>query len=133
MYRTIVVLGISMASTATANAWDYYAAIAYSPSTGNTGWSYGYSSQDSAQAMALQKCNASDARIAVCVRNGYCALAKGNGPGYFYGWASTQSQAELNAVTRCAAKMSGAHIVTWAFSGLDSGSDGSYWYYWYYW
>jgi len=29
--------------------------------------------------------------------------------------------------------MSGAHIVTWAFSGLDSGSDGSYWYYWYYW
>ena len=133
MYRIIATLGILMASTSAANALDYYAAIAFSPTTGNTGWSYGYSSQESAQAMALQKCNASDARIAVSVRNGYCALAKGNGPGYFYGWGSTKAEAELNAVTRSAAKMTGAHVVTWAFSGLDNVPSGSYWYYWYYW
>ncbi len=119
MYRAILALGLVMGSTAAANAWDYYAAIAYSPSTGNTGWSYGYLCQESAQAVALQRCNAADAQIAVWVRNGYCALAQGNDPGYFYGWGSTQEQAELNAVTQCAAKMAGAHVVTWAFSGID--------------
>ena len=47
MYRIIATLGILMASTSAANALDYYAAIAFSPTTGNTGWSYGYSSQES--------------------------------------------------------------------------------------
>ncbi len=119
MYRTILALALVIGPATLANAWDRYAAIAYSPSTGCIGWSYGESCPEYAKARALEYCNASDARIAVWVRNGYCALAKGNGPGYFYGWGCTKCQAELNAVLPCAKETSGAHVVRWVFSGMD--------------
>ena len=53
----------------------YYAAIAYSPSTGQYGYSYAQPSLDAASSVALSRCNASDARIMTWSRNGWCSLA----------------------------------------------------------
>ena len=53
----------------------YYAAIAYSPSTGQYGYSYAQPSRESANSVALSRCNASDARIMTWCRNGWCCLA----------------------------------------------------------
>ena len=80
MYRIILALGLVLGPAAAANAWDYYAAIAYSPSTGTTGYSFGCSSQESAEAMALQYCNTSDARIAVWARKRLLRVGKGQRP-----------------------------------------------------
>ena len=47
-----------------------------------------------AETLALSYCNASDARIIVWVKNGYCAPALGNDLGaYGVAWASTAAEA----------------------------------------
>jgi hypothetical protein len=64
-----------------ANSWDktdYWAGIAFSPSTGKYGASCEWMARENASRQAREKCNASDARAVVLCCNGWCSLALGS-------------------------------------------------------
>jgi Domain of unknown function (DUF4189) len=117
----IVALSAALVATpaqASANASEKYAAIAFSQSTGLTGYSYNCSSQAEAETLALSYCNASDARIIVWVKNGYCALALGNDLGaYGVAWASTAADARALALNEARKYTTGVYIAVTVFSG----------------
>jgi hypothetical protein len=63
-----------------ANDWDktdFWAGIAFSPSTGKYAASCEWRAKENASRQAREKCNASDARAVVLCCNGWCALAIG--------------------------------------------------------
>ena len=51
------------------------AAIAFSPSTGNTGWSFNHFQQNSAEQSAINFCDAEDCEAVVWVQDGCAAIA----------------------------------------------------------
>ena len=86
-----------------APASDHYAAIAYSPSTKNWGYSYNYSSLQAAQNAAVSHCKAADAKPMGWASNGaYCALALGTNGAYACGYGPTAQAAQNNALAECA-------------------------------
>jgi len=95
---------------------DSYAAIAYSPSSGEFHFAYNYGSRSAAEKAALARCKESDAKIVCWVNNGFCALALGDevgkyGTGYRWGdGASTRGAAE-RALAECSKRTTGARIV----------------------
>jgi hypothetical protein len=94
---------------------DAYAAIAYSQSTGQYGYSYGYDNLGAAENAAVGYANAPDAHVVVWVENGWAALAVNDDGGWGYGW-STNSQAEAEGYALNGAG-GGAHILCWVASG----------------
>ena len=98
-----------------------YAAIAYSPKTGEFGVAYNYGSRWSAQQEALKLVKADDAKIVCWVNNGFCALALGDDKGcYGVGWswgdgASTR-EARQYAIDNCNERTTNARIVILACS-----------------
>src|SRR5437763_7075591 len=61
-----------------ATSWDetdFWAGIAFSPSTGKYAASCEWTARENAGRQAREKCNASDARAVVLCCNGWCALA----------------------------------------------------------
>jgi hypothetical protein len=80
-----------------------YGAIAYSPATGNYGYSFQYDSQDAAERAALRKCAEDDAVLAGWVRDGWCALAvePGSGTAYGWAWADDADGAKARALAAC--------------------------------
>lgn len=97
---------------------NYYAAIAYSPASGNLGSSYSYESQASARRAALSVCQEPDARIVAWSKNCYCALAVGK-DGYGAGFGSTANQARAAALSDCAKQTTGGRVVKCVFSGSE--------------
>src|SRR4051812_22619925 len=80
-----------------------YAAIAYSPATGNHGYAYNHGSRAAAEAAALRYCKGDDARIVTWVNNGFCALAVGDdqsawGVGWSFGDGATNTYAKNRAL-----------------------------------
>jgi hypothetical protein len=112
----IVVAGCSFATSAFANQ---FAAIAYSQSTGVSGYAYGYQCLAEAESTALSYCGAEDAEVLVWSQNQSCALAVGDDGSCGYGFAGSQEEAESLALDQCSALTTGAHIVASAFSGTD--------------
>jgi hypothetical protein len=95
-----------------------FAAIAYSPSTGAYGYSYGFASLAGARAEALAHCRGDDARVVVWVENGYAALALGDRRGaYGWGWAFNRGEARARALNQCAARTTGAYVAVSVYSG----------------
>ena len=97
---------------------DLFAAIAYSPATGQAGHGYNYASRWAAEAEAVRMCNAADARVVVWVKNGFCALALGDdksywGDGFSYGDKDTASN---RAVAECGQRTTNAHFVRGVYS-----------------
>ncbi len=95
---------------------DTYAAIAYSPSTGDYGYAYGYSSRWAAERAVLDRCQADDARVVCWVQGGFCALALGDDPerwgvGWSYGNGGSTAEAKGNALEECQARTTGARVV----------------------
>ena len=93
-----------------------YAAIAYSPATGNYGYGYNYGTRFDAEAAALRHCKAEDARIVTWVNNGFCALALGDdkstwGVGWRYGPGASNADAKRTALNECAKRTTNARIV----------------------
>jgi hypothetical protein len=70
-----------------------YAAIAYSESTGQYGYTYGYDDQCAAENDAIANSGACDARVVVEVENGWAALALGPDGTWGAAW-STRSLAD---------------------------------------
>ena len=104
---------VLFAAVQTARA-DAYAAIAYSQSTGQYGYTYGYSDLGAAQNDAVANANAGDAQVVVWVENGWAALAVNDNGGWGYGWSNNSlDEAENNAING----VGGGHILCWAASG----------------
>ena len=102
-----------------------YAAIAYSPATGKYGYSYDLRSRAAAEKVALEKCDAADARIVTWVNKGFIALALGSdkscwGVGWSYGNGCSNTAAKDYALDDCKKRTSDVHIA------LALSSDGQY-------
>jgi hypothetical protein len=103
---------------------DSFAAIAYSPKTGEYAYAYDLRSRSAAENAALEKCG-EDARLACWVSRGFCALALGSdkscwGIGYSYGNGADTNKAKNEALADCRNRTSGAHIA------VVLSSDGQY-------
>ncbi|MGO9121500.1 MAG: DUF4189 domain-containing protein [Desulfomonilaceae bacterium] len=95
-----------------ANAQDYYGAIAFSKSTGQSGYSYDYSSRDDAEQAALNNCGENDCEIQVWFENSCAALAQGDDGALGYSWAANnRSSAESRALSECG---SNCEVLAWA-------------------
>jgi hypothetical protein len=80
----------------------YWAALAWSPSTGRYGYSCGWLSEVNARRVALKNCNARDAQVVYYVGNGYLAVAQGDDPlAIGYGGAKTAAEAKAIALREC--------------------------------
>ncbi len=100
---------------------DFWAAIAFSPSTGKYGPTCYHTSQDNAVRIARENCNAKDARPMVLCCNGWCALALGQPAGkgeyaWGVGWGPDQETAEQYALENARQRMSGAKVVYSVFA-----------------
>ncbi len=120
LLASTLVATVGLASAAQARTYvvdpNSYAAIAYSPKTGEISYAYGYYSRGAAEREALRRCDADDARIVCWVNAGFCALAVGDdsecwGIGYSYGNGGSTGEAKDNALTECRARTTGARVV----------------------
>ena len=102
-----------------------YAAVAYSPSTGEFRYSHGYRTRAGSEQAALDRCDASDARIVCWVNHGFCALALGDdkqfwGIGWSYGSGASSIEAKEHALEECRKRTTNARVVLYLVS------DGQY-------
>jgi hypothetical protein len=96
---------------------DYWAAIAYSPTTGNYGTSSELRGRDTATRMAKDKCGAADAQSVVLVGNGWCALAVGRDTdAWGVGYASDRTTAERNALEAAGERTTDCKIAVSVFA-----------------
>jgi hypothetical protein len=118
---TVPLVVIALGGIPVAQADAYYAAAAFSQSTGTAGYSYNCRSKAQAKRMALKNCDADDAEIVGWVKNGYCALAVGKDPGS-YGWAgaSAEEDAKAQALEKCGEYTTGCYILFTVYSGAKN-------------
>ena len=93
-------------------AADSYAAIAYSPSGGQWGYSNGYPSKSQAISRAIRECGRADTRTS-WAKNAWIALAisdRSSG-GYGMAWATTASGARSRALAQCRSRNPDARVV----------------------
>jgi serine/threonine-protein kinase len=81
-----------------------FGAIAYSPGSGASGWSNGYSTRNSAEARAIQECGGGDCFTAVWFQSQCGALARASINQWGWGLGGSQSVAESAALSTCAAR-----------------------------
>jgi hypothetical protein len=110
-----VLMALLLSSAFSGQAKADYGAIAYSPTTGRWGYSYGYRYLSGAQGDALIRCGSTDARVVVWVQNGWAALAVGDNGAYGWGWStSSLAKAKARALQNAGAN---ARIRCWVYSG----------------
>lgn len=112
---SVVALAVAAAMTGTAQAAEYYGAIAFSQTTGSHGYSFDYGSRGAAQNRALQECAryGGGCIVAAWFRNACGALAVGNGNGWGAEWGRSRAEAQRLALQRCNANTSGCQVVRW--------------------
>lgn len=96
-----------------------YGAIAYSVTTKQFGYSYGWSEPDEAQRVAMQSCKASDALLLCCECDCWIALTQSESS-KAYGWAYATSwkDASRHAIAECNKYVSDPELIV-CFSTLD--------------
>jgi serine/threonine-protein kinase len=99
---------------AAAQGWG---AIAVSPSTGATGYTWNNVNEVDAELRALDFCaqNASDCESAVTFRNACGAVAWGHG-GWGWGWDTDEESARQTAMNECSVRADRCQIVRWQCS-----------------
>lgn len=106
---------VTVCSTVTAApaqaAADSWGAIALSPSTYRTGYTWDYPTAATATRAAAQKCGARDCRAIVEVANGCAALAQASN--YALGWSYGGSRADAENRAIRATPGRHAHVVGW--------------------
>jgi hypothetical protein len=107
----IVALALALGPALQA-AGDVYGAVAFSPSTGRSGYGNGYPTKSQAIARARRKCGRSDAKTNWC-KNSWIALAVSNqsAGGWGSAWGETPEIARTKALAECLARNPDAHIV----------------------
>lgn len=112
--RLLVAIGSLAAAAGVASA-DTYGAIAYSPATGASGYSYDYDSEYGAVSAAKQSCGASDCEDVIVFWNGACgALAVGQGGGWGASAGYGQGDAESGALRICSQYTRQCRVEVWA-------------------
>lgn len=97
---------------------DRYGAIAYSRTTGASGYSYSQYSQADAEREALQQCDATDGEIIGWMRNSHGALAVGDDVNeYGWAWGTTADAAQEAALAKCHERTTNCRIAVTVFSG----------------
>jgi hypothetical protein len=89
---------------ATPASYAGFGAIAFSPSDGAIGYSYGYPPREAAEGRAFDEClknSSGDCRIVIWERNACAALAAGENNGWGVAWHPNRSAAELRALALC--------------------------------
>ena len=104
---------------------DQHGSIAYSPSTGSSGWSYNLPTQAAAENDALARCRkfASDCVVATQFHDACGALAVGNGNAYGADWGNDRVAAERKAMQQCAKNAQGCAVKRWNCSVRSSAAD----------
>ncbi|NVB78420.1 MAG: DUF4189 domain-containing protein [Kofleriaceae bacterium] len=102
-------IGQSAPATLTAGA------IAYSPSTGNVGWSYGQTDQETAKWAAVQACGQADCAWKVSEQGAFAVLVLGGG-GIYWAWDYTLAGAQQRALELCSANATGCAVTRWVAS-----------------
>jgi len=100
-------------TTAQAAEWG---SIAFSPSTGATGYSHNYDTRNTAGEWAISYCDANDCRIVVNFQNACGAVAVGRNGGWGSDWGTTRANAEANAIVACRTHDSGCRTKRWVCS-----------------
>jgi hypothetical protein len=80
----------------------YEGAIAFSQTTGASGWSKNYDTKNQASNAALSYCNADDCKVVYNFTNSCAALAAGPDGGYGVDWDVKKGRAERKALRACA-------------------------------
>lgn len=115
MFRLAAVLVVLTLSAQTANAanYNYYGAIAISPSNGYAGSGLKRATYDNARQWALYNCgkHASDCKIAVYFVNICGAVARGHNGGYAAGKSLNLNDAHRSAVNSCSTVDSGCRVI----------------------
>jgi Domain of unknown function (DUF4189) len=103
-------------SPVAAQGWG---AIALSPSTGATGYTWDNVSEVDAELRALEFCdtNASDCESVVTFRNACGAVAWGTNHGWGSGWDTDEESARQTAMNECSLRDDGCRILRWQCSG----------------
>ena len=99
-----LVAPVMLLGAETALAATNYVAIAYSRSTGSTGYGKNYATRTAASRAALRQCRrysgTNDCRVMITGRNTCVALASASNRAF--GWArNTYWKAQVNALVRC--------------------------------
>lgn len=94
------------------NYTTYYAAIAFSQSTGRWGYSTGFSAEVNARRQSLRNCVAKDCKVVLMVGNGYAALALGDDTtAYGFGHSKGADVARRFALDACSKRTRNCKIV----------------------
>jgi serine/threonine-protein kinase len=107
-----LIIALALGAGSSLQAATSYAAIAYSPSTGQWGYGNGYPSQSAAIARARRECGRGDARTFWC-KNAWIALAisdRSRG-GFGWAWAPTAGAARSKALAQCRSRNPDARVV----------------------
>lgn len=100
-------------------------AIAYSPSTGTVGWSYGQPDQETARWAAVQACGRADCTWQVSEQGAFAVLVLGRGDGgggggrgggIYWAWDYTLAGAQQRALELCSANATGCAVTRWVAS-----------------
>jgi Domain of unknown function (DUF4189) len=114
-----VVIAIALFGTAQAAHAGSFGAIAYAPSTGCYGYTFGRDCPANADLGALWNCNGLDRRVVVEVGNGYAALAVNGNGGYGAAWSTRcQAEADQAALNYAGGPGCGAHIICEVATGV---------------
>jgi serine/threonine-protein kinase len=115
MFRIIAILLVLALSVQTPQAakYNYYGAIAISPSNGYAGSGLKRVSYENAKSWALYNCGkyADDCTVAVYFVNICAAVARGQNGGYAAGKSLNLSDAHTSAVRSCSTVDSGCRVI----------------------
>ena len=108
-----ILLALAVCAPAQAAGYNYYGAIAISPSNGYAGSSLKRSTYENARDWAMYNCGkyASDCKIAVYFVNICGAVARGQNGGYAAGKAINLAAAHSSAVRSCSTVDSGCRVI----------------------
>ena len=110
-----VLAAAMMLVSTSAQAADYYAAIAYSQNTDAHGWAYDYRTKVEAESAAMLNCAkyGGGCKVVTWCKNACCALAVGRGNAYGADWGRSKNEAISLAVKRCHSSGSNCRMRRW--------------------
>lgn len=112
-YATALIAGFMLFGGLSTQAQaQSYGAIAYSPSSGAHGYSFGYRNQAGAQQRALRECNARGrgCRVAIWYKNACGAVAVAPNGSWGSGWGNSKQRANSEALRVCGRYSGGCRV-----------------------
>lgn len=117
LLAAVVAACLTAAATGAARAAEW-GTIAYSPSTGATGWTFNQVNEVDAELGALNNCSqhADDCVTAINFHDACGAVAVGDAGGWGAAWGYDDADAQFKAIDACSGYDSGCDVVRWQCS-----------------